>query len=58
MIRLVRVMVDLYCASYARLPAAVTLDIDDICDAMHGRQQLSLFNGHYGERRFLSWTCP
>src|SRR5690348_17678144 len=29
LIRLMGVMVDLYCASYATPPAAVTLDIDD-----------------------------
>jgi hypothetical protein len=46
-------MVDLYCASYARPPHAVTLDIDDTVDVVHGHQQLSLFNGHYDERCFL-----
>ena len=46
-------MIDLYCASYARPPAAVTLDIDDTCDVVHGHQQLALFNGYYGERCFL-----
>jgi hypothetical protein len=53
MIGLMRIMVDVYCASYARPPAAVTLDIDDTCDVVHGHQQLSLFNAHYGERCFL-----
>jgi hypothetical protein len=52
-IRLMRAMVDLYCASYPRPPAAVTLDIDDTVDVVHGRQQLSLFNAHYDERCFL-----
>ena len=52
-IGLMRTMVDLYCTSYPRPPAAVTLDIDDTCDVVHGHQQLSLFNGHYGERCFL-----
>jgi len=52
-IRLMGVMVDLYCASYARPPAAVTLDIDDTLDVVHGHQQLSLFNAHYDERCFL-----
>jgi hypothetical protein len=52
-IRLTYAMVDLYCASYARLPHAVTLDIDDTVDVVHGHQQLSLFNGHYDERCFL-----
>ena len=46
-------MVDLYCASYATPPAAVTLDIDDTVDVVHGHQQLSLFNAHYDERCFL-----
>src|SRR3954447_15759331 len=53
LIRLGRVMVDLYCASYAAPPAAVTLDIDDTCDVVHGQQQLSLFNAHHDERCFL-----
>ena len=52
-VRLMRVMVDLYCASYATPPAAVTLDIDDTVDVVHGHQQLSLFNAHYDERCFL-----
>ena len=49
-IRLMGVMVDLYCASYATPPAAVTLDIDDTVDVVHGHQQLALFNAHYDER--------
>ena len=31
----------------------MTLDIDDTVDVVHGAQQLSLFNTHYGERCFL-----
>ena len=46
-------MIDLYCASYARPPREVTLDIDDTVDVVHGTQQLSLFNTHHGERCFL-----
>lgn len=38
LIRLGRVMVDLYCASYAVPPASVVLDIDDTLDVVHGRQ--------------------
>src|SRR5690349_11500835 len=53
LIRLMGVMVDLYCASYASPPAAVTLDIDDTLDVVHGHQQLSFFNAHYDERCFL-----
>src|SRR5881398_1321756 len=53
LIRLGRVLVDLYCASYPVPPDAVTLDIDDTCDVVHGQQQLSLFNAHHDERCFL-----
>src|SRR5712692_8204868 len=53
LIRLMGVMVDLYCASYTKPPEAVTLDIDDTVDVVHGHQQLSLFNAHYDERCFL-----
>ena len=52
-VRLSTAMVDIYCASYPRPPGAVTLDIDDTVDAVHGHQQLSLFNAHYDERCFL-----
>jgi hypothetical protein len=52
-VRMSYAMVDLYCASYARPPAAVTLDIDDTCDVVHGHQQLALFHAHYDERCFL-----
>ena len=52
-IRLMRAMVGLYCASYGRPPASVTLDIDDTLDVVHGHQQLSMFNAHYDERCFL-----
>jgi hypothetical protein len=46
-------LIDIYCASYARPPREITLDIDDTVDVVHGAQQLSLFNAHYGERCFL-----
>ena len=52
-VKLCGILVDLYCASYAKPPQAVTLDIDDTCDVAHGHQQLSLFNAHYDERCFL-----
>jgi hypothetical protein len=52
-IKLMRVMVALYCSSYDRPPASVTLDIDDTLDVVHGHQQLSMFNAHYDERCFL-----
>ena len=52
-IRLSYALVDAWMDSYAREPEAVTLDIDDTCDVVHGHQQLSLFNAHYDERCFL-----
>ncbi len=38
-IRMMRAMIGLYCASYAVPPEAVTLDIDDTVDVVHGYQQ-------------------
>jgi hypothetical protein len=52
-IRMTYAMIDTYCASYKRPPRAVTLDIDDTLDVVHGHQQLALFNAHYDERCFL-----
>lgn len=48
-----RVMVALYCHRYHKPPAAVTLDIDDTLNLVHGHQQQSMFNAHYDERCFL-----
>ena len=53
LVRLTGALVDIYCASYPTPPAAVTLDIDETVDVVHGGQQLSFWNGHYGERCFL-----
>ena len=50
--RLMAAMVALFCASFARPPKAITLDIDDTMDEVHGHQQLSLFNAHYDARCF------
>lgn len=52
LIRLARALVDLYCASFRQVPRRITLDIDDTFDAVHGGQQLRLFNAHYGEYGF------
>jgi hypothetical protein len=52
-IRLTYAMVDAWCDSYASEPEAVTLDIDDTLDVVHGGQQLSLFHAHHDERCFL-----
>ena len=52
-VRMSYAMIDIYCDSYRSPPRAVTLDIDDTVDVVHGQQQLSLFNAHYDERCFL-----
>ena len=51
--RMTAALVDIFCRSFDAPPAAITLDIDDTCDAVHGHQQLSLFNAHYDTRCFL-----
>ncbi len=51
--RMMLAMIDQFCASYRRGPKSIILDIDDTFDAVHGHQQLSLFNAHYDERCFL-----
>jgi hypothetical protein len=53
LVRMMGTMIDIYCASYPNQPKAVTLDIDDTCDVVHGGQQLSFWNGHHGERCFM-----
>jgi hypothetical protein len=52
-VRLSYALVDAWCDSYARPPAAITLDIDDTVDVVHGHQQLALFNAHHDERCFM-----
>ena len=52
LLRMGRAMVDLYCKSFRRVPQRITLDIDDTFDAVHGGQQLRLFNAHYDEYGF------
>ena len=52
LLRLGRALVDLYCASFRQVPKRITLDIDDTFDAVHGGQQLRLFNAHYDDYGF------
>ena len=47
-----RAMIDLYCESFHKVPDRIILDIDDTFDAVHGGQQLRLFNAHYDEYGF------
>lgn len=52
LIRMAHEMVRSYCASFARAPRQIVLDIDDTFDSVHGHQQLRLFNAHYDEYGF------
>jgi hypothetical protein len=52
LLRMGRAMVALYCESFASVPKRIVLDIDDTFDAVHGGQQLRLFNAHYDEYGF------
>ena len=45
-------MIDLFCASFKAVPERIVLDIDDTDDAVHGGQQLALFNAHYDDYCF------
>ena len=51
--RMTAALVGVFCQSFPAPPAAITLDIDDTCDAVHGQQQMSLFHAHYDTRCFL-----
>ena len=52
LLRMNKAMVELYCASFAQVPKRIVLDIDDTFDAVHGEQQLRLFNAHHDEYGF------
>lgn len=56
-IRLTYALVDTWCDSYARPPDAVTLDIDDTVDVVHGHQKLALFNAHHDDAVFYADPC-
>ena len=45
-------LIDLFCAGFEAMPERIVLDIDDTSDAVHGGQQLALFNAHYGDYCF------
>ena len=53
LLRMMDAMIELFCDSYDVVPRRIVLDIDDTCDAVHGGQQLALFNAHHNERCFL-----
>src|SRR4051794_20799203 len=52
LLRMARTMVELYCSSFRQVPRRIVLDVDDTFDAVHGSQQLRLFNAHYDEYGF------
>ena len=52
LLRLGRALVDVYCGSFRHVPKRIVLDVDDTFDAVHGGQQLRLFNAHYDEYGF------
>lgn len=52
LLRMARTMVEFYCGSFRQVPRRIVLDVDDTFDAVHGEQQLRLFNAHYDEHGF------
>src|SRR3954466_6254903 len=52
LLRMGRALVDHYCQNFRQVPRRIVLDVDDTFDAVHGGQQLRLFNGHYDEYGF------
>ena len=52
LLRMGQAMVEHYCQSFRQVPRRIVLDIDDTFDAVHGGQQLRLFNAHYDEYGF------
>jgi DDE family transposase len=52
LLRLGRALVDVWCGSFRQVPKRIVLDVDDTFDAVHGGQQLRLFNAHYDEYGF------
>ena len=52
LLRMGQAMVDLCCASFRPVPRRIVLDVDDTFDAVHGGQQMRLFNPHHDEYGF------
>lgn len=51
--RLAKAFVDTFVASYEKAPETIVLDCDDTNNNVHGDQQLSFFNGYYGESCYM-----
>jgi hypothetical protein len=58
LIRLSHAMVDLWCESYCHPPKAITLDIDDIPDTVHGHQQMAVFNAQATPKNYRFKVAP
>src|ERR671917_2288435 len=52
LLRMARAMIEVYCGSFRQVPRRIVLDADDTFDAVHGEQQLRLFNAHHDEYGF------
>jgi hypothetical protein len=52
LLRLGRVLIEQYCASFRRAPKRIVLDVDDTFDRVHGGQQLRLFNAFHDDYGF------
>jgi hypothetical protein len=52
LLRMGRAMVDHYCQSFRKVPRRIVLDLDDTFDAVHGGQQLRLFNAPHDDYGF------
>jgi Transposase DDE domain group 1 len=52
LLRMGRAMVDHYCQSFRQVPRRIVIDVDDTFDAVHGGQQLRLFNALHDEYGF------
>ncbi len=51
--RIAQVFLEHFIASYAEPPEGIMIDLDETDDLTHGGQQLSLFNGYYGDYCYL-----
>ena len=51
--RLAKAFVDTFVASYEKAPETIVVDFDDTNNNVHGGQQLSFFNGYYGETCYM-----
>ena len=52
LLRLGRVLIEQYCASFRRAPKRIVLDVDDTFDRVHGGQHLRLFHAFHDDYGF------